>query len=61
MKGVKWRPREARTDMAKKIGCVVYVRLPAMLRRGDEDARRGPHDESGDADPLDEVLVLYMN
>jgi len=47
--------------MIVKIGCVVYVRIPAMLRPFDEKLRKNLHKNSENAVSMNEFLVLFMN
>jgi hypothetical protein len=47
--------------MAMKIGCVVYVQLPAMLRPCGEKSLKILRRESEIVVPLDDLLVLFMN
>jgi hypothetical protein len=52
---------EARTGKAMKIGCVVYVQLPAMLRPSGEKSPKIVRKKSDNVVPLNDLLVLFMN
>jgi hypothetical protein len=44
-----------------KIGCVVYVPLPAMLRPGFQQCRKNLLGKPDVNISIDEFLMLYMN
>jgi hypothetical protein len=50
-----------RTGMAMKIGCVVYVPLPAVLRPWYQQWRKNLHDKPDVDIPFDDFLMLFMN
>jgi|WetSurMetagenome_2_1015567.scaffolds.fasta_scaffold94349_1 hypothetical protein len=47
--------------MGVKIGCMVYLRLPAMLAACDQQARKNLHEAPDVGVSLDGLLVLFMN
>jgi hypothetical protein len=44
-----------------KIGCIVYVPLPAMLKPWYQLWRKNPHGKPDVDIPFDDYLVLFMN
>ena len=51
----------ARIGMGMKIGCIVYVQLPAMLRPCYQLSWRYLQKKSDNDDAKDSLLVLFMN
>jgi hypothetical protein len=47
--------------MAIKIGCILYVRFPAMLRPSYPQSKKNLGEESDGDEPVESVLVLFMN